>query len=118
MDTAIWIYVFLPLFLVLFTLYQTNKKKKQLSALKIIKTHKRKGGFNMSETVKRFVGKECIITTMNETVTGVIESVEDNWIVVATGKNATNTEIISIDYISRLREYPRTKNGNKKMIVS
>ena len=73
----------------------------------------------MSEIVKNFIGKECIITTMNESVTGVIKAVEDNWIVVLpAGNNIIGTEIIKIDYVSRIREYPKNKNGKKRIVVS
>ena len=113
MDTAVWICIFVPIFMVLMMQSIGRKKQKQQN---IIKALKMKGGFEMSEAVKRFIGKDCIITTMNENVTGVIEAVEDDWIVVKSKSN--NAEIIKIDYISRVQEYPRNKNGKKKVIVS
>ena len=118
---AIWICIFFPLFIVLFAQYQTKKRMRQKHILKEIRAHRehrKKVDLNMSEVVKRFVGKECIITTMNETVTGVVEAAEEKWIVISpVGKNTTGTEIVSMDYIIRIREYPRNKNGKKKAIV-
>ena len=111
MDIAVWLCVFLPLFIVIFT---TEKEGKKQHFLKIFKTCKVRGGFNMSELIKKFIGKECIITTMNESVTGIVETVEDNWIEVS---NKIGSEIISLDYISRIREYPTDKNGKRKIFV-
>ena len=80
--------------------------------------HRKKGDLDMSEVVKRFIGKECVITTMNETLTGVLEAVEDSWIVISpVGKNTTGTEIISMNYISHIREFPKNKSGKRKLIV-
>ena len=91
---------------------------RQQLVLNTIKMRKKKGNFNMSEVIKRFVGKKCIITTMNEIVTGVIDAVEDNCIIVSPTGNVVGTEIISIDYISRVREYPKNKNGKEKSIIA
>lgn len=64
----------------------------------------------MSEIIKRCIGKTCIITTMSENVVGTIEAVEDHWIVVSSTENkAGGTEIINIEYISRIRESPKFK---------
>lgn len=102
----------------LLTQYQTQKREKQRHILKAIKVHKRKGGIDMSEIIKRFIGKECFITTMNENVMGMVETVEDNWVIVSSIGNKTGgIEIINIDYISRIREYPKNKKGKKKAIV-
>lgn len=103
----------------LLTEYQTKKREKQLHILRTIKSHKKKGGVDISEVIKRFIGKECIITTMNENAIGMVEAVEDNWIIVSSIESRTGgTEIINIDYISHIREYPKNKKGKKKVIVS
>ena len=118
MNVAIWICIFLPLFIIFFTEHQAKKRIKQTQILKKIKIHRKKGDTNMSEVVKRFIGKKCIIKTMNESVTGVIEAIEDNWIVVLPAqKNIIGTEVICIDYISRIQEYPKDRNGKEKTIV-
>ena len=101
-------------------LFEENKRKKAVKQQHIlkIKKGKKKGGGFMNEIIKKFTGKECIITTINESVTGLIESVEDNWITVSQiGNSSGGTEIINVDYISRIREYPKNKNGKKKPVV-
>lgn len=119
MNPTIWIWIFLPLFIMLFTQYQTQKRENQRHILKAIKSHKKKGGADVGEVIKRFIGKECIITIMNENVIGIIEAMEDNWIVISSIESGTKdgTEIINTDYISRIREYPKNKKGKKKLIV-
>lgn len=67
-----------------------------------------------NEVIKKFIGKDCIITTFQTQINGVIESIEDNWVILRVGDK---TEIVNIDYISRIREYPLKKNGKKKLII-
>ncbi len=69
----------------------------------------------MNEIIKEFIGKECIIYTFQTQIIGVIERIQDNWIYV---KSDNNVEIINLEYISRIREYPRKKNGKKKAIFT
>ncbi|MDR0920183.1 MAG: hypothetical protein LBM93_13210 [Oscillospiraceae bacterium] len=71
----------------------------------------------MNETVKKFIGKDCLINTVNSTVDGVIESVEDNWVFLKVSEKYNSTlDMINIEYISRIREYPTDKNGKRKTI--
>lgn len=115
MNIGIWI----SLFLLFLLYYQAEKRKKQRHIIKKIKIHKKKGSVYMNEVIEKFIGKECIITTMSETVIGAVESVDDNWIVITAMGNTTGAkEIINIDYIMRIREYPKKKNGKKKIIIS
>ena len=117
MDSAIWICIFLPMFLLLLAQQQTNKWNRQQNILQIIKNRKARGEANMSEIIKRHIGKDCIITTMNENIMGVIEAVEDGWVVVSADKGRPeNKEIVKIDYISRIREHPRNKNGRGNLL--
>ena len=71
----------------------------------------------MYEVISRFVGKEVIITTMNSettSVNGVVTEVKDNWVILDT--HNFGMDAINIDYITRIREYPRKENGKKKTI--
>lgn len=68
----------------------------------------------MNEIVKGYIGKDCIIYTFQSQVTGIIETVENNWISV---KTKSGEEIINMDFISRIRAYPLKKNGKKKEII-
>jgi len=69
----------------------------------------------MNTLVLNYIGKECVITIPNQgSIAGTIKQVADNWVEIET---AEGLEVVNLDYISRVREYPRNKNGKKKLIV-
>ncbi len=72
----------------------------------------------MNEMMKRFIDKEVIIDVMNSgaSVQGFVKEVNENWLVVDT-KNY-GLDMINIEYITRIREYPRKENGKKKQIFA
>ena len=72
----------------------------------------------MKELAKQFVGKECIIYTVTSndaSIQGVIREIDDGGMVIE--RNSGEMEIINLDFITRIREYPRKKNGKKKSII-
>ena len=81
---------------------------------KIISKKSKKERTEMVELAKRFVDKECIITTLNSQMTGVIKEVMDSAILV---ENNSVLECINLDFVICIKEYPRKKNGKKKTLV-
>lgn len=71
----------------------------------------------MKELAKRFIDKECIITSFdgNHQYEGVIKEVTDGAILV---EKDGKIEALNLDFVIRIREYPRKKNGKKKTIVA
>ena len=72
----------------------------------------------MNELAKRFIGQECIIYTItsNEgSVQGVIKEVTDSGMLIE--KKAGELEIVNLEFVTRIREYPRKKNGKKQSVV-
>ena len=66
----------------------------------------------MKELAKRFIGEECIIYTITSndgSVQGVIKEIDDGGMVIE--KNSGELEIINLDFATRIRQYPRKKNG-------
>jgi hypothetical protein len=61
----------------------------------------------MVDLVKKLIGKECLIYTMNSQLKGVIREVTNGGMVVDDGKS---TEIVNLDYIIRVRESKKSKN--------
>lgn len=119
MEDWIWIVCFLPLFIVLWTEHENTRKEKQRRVLQIIQKNKEKGTKQMYETCKKFIGKECVITTMNATILATVEAVEDKWLLLrAEGNAAGEGDMVNIDYVIRIRECPRNKKGKKKLIYS
>lgn len=47
-------------------------------------------------------------------IQGVIKEVADGGMVI--GKKSGEKEIVNLDFVTRIREYPRNKNGKKKII--
>ena len=70
----------------------------------------------MKELAKRFIDKECLITSFdsNHQFEGVIKEVSDSAILIE--KNDT-VEAINLDFVIRIREYPKNKKGKKKSVV-
>ncbi|MBP1564154.1 MAG: hypothetical protein IJP18_03080 [Oscillospiraceae bacterium] len=69
----------------------------------------------MNNVLERFIEKEVIISTMNDsisTVYGIIKEVNEKWITIDTKNNGL--DMINIEYITRIREYPVNKKGKKK----
>ncbi|MBO5746997.1 MAG: hypothetical protein J6S13_07930 [Clostridia bacterium] len=68
----------------------------------------------MTEFAKKFINKECIIYTFNSQLEGVIKEVSDTAVMLE--KKGT-LEAVNLDFVVRIREYPRNKNGKKKSVV-
>lgn len=72
----------------------------------------------MKELAKRFVGQECIIYTITSndgSVQGVIKEVTDSGMLIE--KKTGELEIVNLEFVTRIREYPRKKNGKKQSVV-
>lgn len=69
----------------------------------------------MVELAKKFIGKECIIYTFNTQLEGVvIKEVSDGAVLV---EKKGNLEAVNLDFVTRIREYPRNKDGKKKSVI-
>ncbi len=102
--------LFLPLWILIIT---RRKNKKEYLAAKIMK--KKGDNLFMFEFAKTLIGKKCIIYTFNDAqITGVIKEVSESALLVASD---SNTDIINLDFVIRIREYPRGKNGKEKSVV-
>ena len=68
----------------------------------------------MKELAEKFVGKECLIYTYNNQIEGTVTEVTDGAVLLTHGNSC---EAINMDYIVRIREYPKSKKGKKKSVV-
>lgn len=107
MESA-WFLVFIAILI----LFQTQKEQSLITRILQIKNHK--GGTEMLELAKNFIGQECIVYLFNSQVIGTIKEVSDKAILLEQ-KNVT--EVLNLDYVMRIREYPRSKAGKKKKLV-
>ena len=70
----------------------------------------------MIELAKRFIGKDCLIYAFDSShqVTGVIKEVSNSAILI---QNGDTLEAVNLDFVIRIREFPKNKKGKKKSIV-
>ncbi len=103
----------LVLLIVLFILLRTQKAA---VARKAIQKRKKDGKTQMIQLAKQFIGKECLIYAFdsNHQFTGVIKEVSENAVLV---ENNGALEAINLDFVIRIREYPKNKKGKKKSVV-
>ena len=103
---------YIPIFLMLVIILITQRNEK-ITIKNIIKKRQSEDK-KMYELAQNFIEKECIIYTFNSQITGVIKQVNEGGILI---ENSGNTEALNFDFIVRIREYPRNKNGKKKSVV-
>ena len=95
-------------------------QRRRLAAIRHILNRKmrNKENIEMKELAKRFIGEECIIYTIisnDGSVQGLIKEIDDGGMVIE--KKTGELEIINLDFVTHIRQYPRKKNGKKKDIV-
>jgi hypothetical protein len=91
------------------------RKKQKEAYLAVTRIRKSKGDREMLELAKRFIDKECIIYTLsNGQITGTIKEVTEHGLLV---ESEIGTEVVNLDFVTRIRDYPRNKKGKKKSII-
>ena len=71
----------------------------------------------MKELAKQFIGKECMVYTVasdSNAVYGTITEITDNGLLI---EKDGNLQAVNLEFVTRIREWPRKKNGKKKEIV-
>ena len=103
---------YIPIFLLLIIIFITQRNEK--AVLKNIISKRKTEDSEMFELAQKFINKECIIYTFNSQITGTIKEVNEGGILI--GKSGT-LEAVNFDFIVRIREYPKNKNGKKKSVI-
>ena len=105
--------IFLWVVLILLIL-QRKKVQRILNVIRI--KRKKRGCIDMSHIIEKFIGKDCLINLgSGSAADGVVKSVSDGWVELE-GKDG-NLQAVNVDYISRIREYPKNKNGKRKVVI-
>ncbi len=82
----------------------------------VIKRKREGKNRSMTDKFEYYIGKECQIYTMNsQQVAGTILAIEDGWITLQNDK--AQQEVINLDFVLRIREFPLNKRGKKKSVV-
>lgn len=110
---------FLLIVVLLIFLYLRSRKIKIAVIVNRRKHHKKENTEvkYMKELAERFVGKECLINTLISDTTmikGTIVEVTDAGILV---QNEKNLEAVNLEYVVRIREWPRNAKGKKKSVI-
>jgi hypothetical protein len=113
---TIYICAFLPLLIIIIT---TRKKQKNfiiLKKLKKSKIRKSKGEKSeMLELAKRFIDKDCIIYSFDGSQQyGTIKEVTDNAILI---EEKDELIAVNLEFVSKIKEFPKNKNGKRKSVV-
>lgn len=112
---SVYIWLFL-LFVIIIPEWQKRKRKSAI--IKHVINNKKQGKEKsaMKELAKQFIGKECIVYTVTGSdgiVKGTIKDVADDGIIIERGDGI---EAVNLEYVTRIREWPRNANGKKKAI--
>ena len=94
-------------------------KQRRIAAIRHVLNRKRNSGKDkvMEELARQCIGKECIIYTVTSTdssIQGTVKDVTDGGIVL---EKDGNVEAVNLEYVTRIREYPRNAKGKRKTIV-
>ena len=114
MQNSIWIAVFL---LIILPMLERRRRRRNAIIKHVLYNKKRnKENNKMKELAKQFIGKECRVYTVTGSdgiVKGTITDVADDGIIIERGKGI---EAVNLEYVTRIREWPRNANGKKKAI--
>ncbi|WP_295208406.1 hypothetical protein [Ruminococcus sp.] len=76
----------------------------------------------IEEAFARFLGKEVLVYTLpqqggslSSTIECTLEEIGEGWVRITQGDDRYES-IVNIANIIRIREYPRNKNGKKKLV--
>lgn len=107
---------YIPIIVLWIIIFIMFRNRRAVVARQIIKKSKMEGNTKMKELAKRFIDKECIISSFdgNHQYEGTIKEVTDGAILI---EKEGKTEAINLDFVIRIREYPRNKKGKKKSVV-
>ena len=107
--------VYISIFMMLFVLFLVLGEQRLAMLKKLIEKRKKEGNTQMKELAERFVDKECLVYVFGgHTYEGVVKEVTDGAILIQKGDTL---EAVNLDFVMRIREYPRKKNGKKKSVV-
>ncbi len=101
--------------MMLFVLFLVLGEQRLAMLKKLIEKRKKEGNTQMKELAERFVGKECLVYVFGwHTYEGTLKEVADGALLIQKGETL---EAVNLDFVMRIREYPRKKNGKKKSVV-
>lgn len=113
METFIWL---IPFLIVIFRLLRQERGRAVAVRHHWNRKKQNREGNIMEELAKQFIGKECLINTimgMDSTIKGTVKEVSGGGIIL---ENKDGIEAVNLEYVTRIREWPRNAKGKKKQI--
>ena len=107
---------YIPIIVMLIVVFLVLRKQRSIVAKKVIERRRTEGRGEMIELAKRFIGKECLVYAFDSghQFDGVIKEVSEGAILL---EKDGGLEAINLDFVIRIREYPKNKKGKKKSVV-
>ena len=95
------------------------KRRRRMAAVRHILNRKKQNRekIAMKELAQKFIGKECLVYTVasdSSAVNGTVKEITDSGLLI---ENDGYLQVVNLEYVTRIREWPRKKNGKKKDIV-
>ena len=107
------------LFIIILINIPKDRRAETLTAQRILKDKRiNKENNIMKELVNRMIGKECVIYTVTQNgyaLRGVIKEMDDGGIIVE--RKSGESEIVNLNFVTRIRELPISKSGKIKSII-
>lgn len=106
--------LFIIMFLIVFMLQL--RKQKNAAIIRHRKNHKRQENKEMKELAQKFIGKDCLIYTIassTEAIKGIITEITDSGLLVDC---SGNLQAVNLEYVTRIREWPKNAKGKKKSV--
>ena len=111
-------YTILPALILLVIIPLIAQQRRKIAAVKHILDQKQhKENVTMKELAQKFIDKECLIYTVasdSNCVKGTIKEISDNGLLIECDGNL---QVVNLEFVTRIREWPRKKNGKKKEII-
>ena len=107
---------YIPIFMLFLILFIILRNRKRIVARKAIERKQKGDRIQMEELAKKFIDKECLIYAFDSghQFGGIIREVTNGALLI---ENDGKLEAINLDFVIRIREYPKNKNGKKKSVV-
>ncbi len=105
------------LWLLFFVVFRQRSEQKTAAVVHHIKNRKKEAE-DMEALAKQFTGRECIIYTVNSndgSIAGIIREVSGGGLLLEDAQG--QLQAVNLEYVTRIREYPRNRKGKKKSVV-
>ena len=105
------------LWLLFFVVFRQRSEQKTAAVVHHINNRKKEAE-DMEALAKQFTGRECIIYTINSndgSIAGIIREVSGGGLLLEDAQG--QLQAVNLEYVTRIREYPRNGKGKKKSVV-